>query len=141
MSAVYFAISGDRNRIKIGRTDYMRDRILALRSYYKDDILCCAVIDNLSHYQSVKLEKRLHHKFKFCNIEGEWFERLPIENYLVKIKNRISYPRKPDYCYFVFNLSHNLVIDRDFIKSFPKEYELDEIVEDYILKVNGDWYE
>lgn len=91
-AVVYFMISGDRKYIKIGRTVNLSARLARLRGSSKQDIRLCGVLDNITHRQAVLIETALHHKFKECRCYGEWFEREPVEKYILS-QDKVYFPK------------------------------------------------
>ena len=107
---VYFIINGDRTMIKIGRTTDINERVKNLRYSRKDDCLCCGVFQKLTHKEAISMELRLHHRFKRFNCYGEWFEREPIENFIIINGDRIRFPEKPNSCNFLYDLKNNKIV-------------------------------
>ena len=101
---VYFLISGDRRRIKIGRTTDLRSRVGGIRQHMKDrkiKILGC--FSNITHEQSLRIEVALHRKFKNYRVFGEWFEAQPIQDYINNCK-MIKLPPKDWGCTYYNDL-------------------------------------
>jgi len=64
---IYFVQRPSDSLIKIGRTEDIRRRMVALRSKYRAELLL-AVLANVS------AEKELHNRFELSNESGEWFQ-------------------------------------------------------------------
>lgn len=102
-SVVYFFINEQRNLIKIGRTNNINNRLLSLRQKLKEDILCCGCFDGYTYSQTVKIETALHHRFYKYRNHGEWFERNPVEFYILNTP-QITFPKKDYGCSLLYDL-------------------------------------
>ena len=82
---VYFIQDGE-GHIKIGMTDNIQQRIVALKQATKKDLRVFAKIDTPSRFKAAQLEKELHEQFKESNYQGEWFYEKPVIEYLMAVK-------------------------------------------------------
>lgn len=86
---VYF-IGGDEGPIKIGRSNFVERRLVALQTGAWTKLRVLAKID-----ERMLSERTMHNKFKAHRLQGEWFVRHP--DILEKIDtinaNPIDWPR------------------------------------------------
>jgi hypothetical protein len=70
---VYFILAPEVNRIKIGLSSSVLDRLRNMQVGSPVILKCIGVIEYPSEYEARKREKNYHNKFYSQHFNGEWF--------------------------------------------------------------------
>lgn len=95
-NCVYF-ISNSNGLVKIGKSNDVYRRIVELK------VNCPTNLKLVGYFQDEnysKYETLFHKMFSFCQVSGEWFEELPVLDYLLFTK-RLLFPMDL-YCKYSF---------------------------------------